>query len=317
MIAVKRYTPDDASLWNQFVTDSKNGTFMFNRNYMDYHSDRFEDNSLLFYKDDILIAVLPASIHDAELRSHGGLTYGGMICSYAIKQQTMNDCLDALVEYMRSNHIERLLYKSIPYIYHRYPCQEDLYALWRSGAKIVRRDASTTIDLCSSVVKLPKGRKAQISRAKREGIVVEKSIDFHTFIALENQVLEKHHQTKAVHTAEELQLLHSRFPEHICLYAAMHNNQMVAGVLLYIYDNMVHTQYMGSSDFSRENGGLDLIIATIIDEYKGKKQYLDFGISTEDAGKYLNTGLIFQKESFGGRGVVYDTYEYNISNQII
>ena len=309
MITIKRYTSDDAALWNQFVAESRNGTFMFHRNYMDYHSDRFEDHSLLFYKDDVLISVLPASVHNTELRSHGGLTFGGMICGHAIKQQTMNECVEELIAYLKSNNIERLVYKPIPYIYHRFPCQEDLYALWRKNAIVFRRDVSTTIDLTSDKVKLPKGRKAQIARAKREGIVVGKSTDFHAFITLENQVLEKHHQTKAVHTAEELHLLHSRFPEQICLYAAMYNNEMVAGVLLYIYDNLVHTQYMGSSDFSRENGGLDLIIATIIDEYKGKKQYLDFGISTIDAGWTLNTGLVSQKESFGGRSVMYDFYE--------
>lgn len=310
MINIRRYTSEDNVLWNQLVNGSRNGMFMFNRNYMDYHADRYEDYSLMFFKENELISVLPASLHNRiEVRSHGGLTFGGLISAYAIKQQTMGECFEELIKYLRNNKIERLIYKPIPYIYHSFPCQEDLYMLWRNNAVVYRRDVSTVIDLTNDIIKLPKGRKAQISRAKREGIVVEKSTDFHTFIALENQVLEKHHQTKAVHTAEELQLLHSRFPEQICLYAAMYKNEMVAGVLLYVYDNLVHTQYMGSSDFSRENGGLDLIIATIIDEYKGKKQYLDFGISTVDAGWTLNMGLVSQKESFGGRSVMYDFYE--------
>jgi hypothetical protein len=310
MINIRRYTSEDNVLWNQLVNGSRNGMFMFNRNYMDYHADRYEDYSLMFFKENELISVLPASLHNrTEVRSHGGLTFGGLICSYSVKQQTINACFEELIKYLRNNKIERLIYKPIPYIYHSFPCQEDLYMLWRNNAVVYRRDVSTVIDLTNDIIKLPKGRKAQISRAKREGIVVEKSTDFHTFIALENQVLEKHHQTKAVHTAEELQLLHSRFPEQICLYAAMYKKEMVAGVLLYVYDNLVHTQYMGSSDFSRENGGLDLIIATIIDEYKGKKQYLDFGISTVDAGWTLNMGLVSQKESFGGRSVIYDFYE--------
>ena len=40
----------------------------------------------------------------------------------------------------------------------------------------------------------------------------------------------------------------------------------------------------------------------------------DFGISTEQGGRYLNEGLIFQKEGFGARTVVYDTYELNIES---
>jgi hypothetical protein len=30
-------------------------------------------------------------------------------------------------------------------------------------------------------------------------------------------------------------------------------------------------------------------------------------------GRYLNNALIFQKEGFGGRGIVYEIYEYNIN----
>lgn len=40
--------------------------------------------------------------------------------------------------------------------------------------------------------------------------------------------------------------------------------------------------------------------------------FFDFGKSTEDEGNYLNHNLIFQKEGFGGRGVCYDSYEYNL-----
>ena len=312
MIIIKCYNLQKMHEWDMFVDTSKNGTFMLKRGYMDYHSDRFEDHSLMFYNDNELVALLPATLHGAELRSHGGLTYGGMICGYSMKQQMMLDCFTALKNYMREYKIERLIYKPMPYIYHKYPCQEDLYAVWLNEARIIRRDVSTTIEFVDTSIKLPKGRKAQIARAKREGFEVVESYDFEMFIALENQVLAKYHQTKAVHTASELESLHARFPESIHLYVANHDGHMEAGVLFFEYDNMVHTQYMASSDFARANGGLDLVIASIIEKYKGKKKYLDFGISTEDAGKFLNNGLISQKESFAGRSVVYDFYELKV-----
>ena len=313
MIAIKRYNPNDVMAWDAFIDVSKNGTFMLKRGYMDYHADRFIDHSLLFYCDDALVALFPASQHGEELRSHGGLTYGGMICGYDMKQHIMDECITVLVEYMKSNSFHTLLYKPIPYIYHRYPCQEDLYALWRNGAQLARRDVSTTIEFCENPIKLPKGRKAQIARARREGIVVKQSTDFDLFIELENQVLAQYHQTKAAHTGDELALLYSRFPEHIRLYVAIHEGEMVAGVLLFIYDNMVHTQYMASSEYGRENGALDLLIASIIEEYRDSKKYLDFGISTEDGGLVLNNGLISQKEGFGGRSITYDFYEVKIN----
>lgn len=312
MITIKKYTTKDVVVWDAFVDASKNGTFMLKRGYMDYHADRFEDHSLMFYDDDELVALLPASLHGMELRSHGGLTYGGVISCCTMKQHTMNECFVSLKNYLLSNNIKQLSYKAIPYIYHRYPCQEDLYALWHNGAHLIRRDVSTIIDLSVPPIKLPKGRKAQIARAKREGIIVELSSDFEKFIELENSVLTQYHQTVAVHTGAELTLLHSRFPDNIRLLIATHHQEMIAGVVLFIYDNLVHTQYMANSEYGRANGGLDLIISTIMEEYKSDKKYLDFGISTEEAGKVINHGLISQKESFGGRSIVYDFYELMI-----
>jgi hypothetical protein len=69
---------------------SKNGTFMLDRNYMDYHSDRFIDHSLIFYDEkDKLIAGMPASLHENEIISHGGITYGGIISDKKMTVQKM------------------------------------------------------------------------------------------------------------------------------------------------------------------------------------------------------------------------------------
>lgn len=307
MIEVRKYNPINADLWDAFIDTSKNGTFLLKRAYMEYHSDRFVDHSLMFYDDNELIALLPASEHNVELRSHGGLTYGGIVCSYSIKQHKMNACVETLLIYMRQHGIDSMLYKPMPYIYHRYPCQEDLYALWNCGARLVRRNVATVVEFTPNPIKLPKGRKAQIARAKREGIVVERSVDFERFIALENDVLGQYHGAKAVHSGAELGLLYSRFPNNISLYVAKHENILVAGVCLLVYDNMLHTQYMANSNYGRENGALDLLIATIMDDYRGSKRFLDFGTSMEQEG--INEGLISQKESFGGRSVMYDFYE--------
>lgn len=312
MITIKRYSIEQKDLWDTFVDASKNGIFMFKRGFMDYHSDRFVDYSLMFYRDGKdLVALIPASIHGTEFRSHGGLTYGGMICTYAMKQHIMNDCFEAMLLYLKENGITEVVYKTIPHIYHKYPSEEELYSLWRVGACLCRRDVSSTIDLYCPL-KMPKGRKAQISRAKREGVVVAEEENFEEFIALENQVLSEYHHVQAVHTGSELELLHARFPEQILLYSARKNGEMIAGVLLFVYDDIVHTQYMASSKIGREIGGLDLVVATIIDKYKGTKRYLDFGISTEQAGLLLNTGLAAQKEGFGGRTIVFDMYKIEL-----
>lgn len=311
MIDVRRYTPELVIEWDSFVDSSKNEMFMFKRGFMDYHSDRFNDCSLMFYREDELVAVLPASIHGTELRSHGGLTYGGMICSSTMKQHLMNECFETMMIYLKKQGITEVLYKTIPHIYHKYPCEEELYSLWHIGAYLYRRDVSSTIDL-TCPLKMPKGRKAQVSRAKREGVVIAIEECFDEFIDLENKVLTEHHNVHAVHTGAELALLHSRFPEQIKLYTARKEGDLIAGTLLFVYNQLVHTQYMASSDLGREIGGLDLAVVTAMKDYGQTHRYFDFGISTDDVGKYFNAGLASQKEGFGGRTIVYDTYKLEI-----
>ena len=308
MIVIKEYEVQEKHNWNGFCTDSKMPLFMFNRDFMEYHHDRFDDNSLMFYREDELIAVLPANKDNDTLISHGGLTYGGFITSSAMKQHTMNDCFAALLEYLKEHSLNCLRYKTIPHIYHLQPAEEDIYALYQHNAHVLKIEPSTVVNL-ETPFKMPKGRKAQIGRARREGVEIKEVCDFETFIDLENAVLAERHEVKAVHTASELALLYSRFPENIRLFAAYFDNKMIAGVLIFEYATVIHTQYMAANDEARKIGALDLIIFYIIEKYKIGKKYLDFGISSERNGTYLNEGLIAQKEGFGGRTNVYTTWE--------
>ena len=257
MISIKKYSSEFQEEWNDFIKNSKNGIFMFNRGFMDYHSDRFIDNSLMFYDNDELIALLPLSRHDNELRSHGGLTYGGFVTSEKMKQHKMLECFDVLKQYMQENGYTKLLYKSLPYVYYKQPSQEDEYALFKNNANLVKIEPSTTINL-SNPCKMPKGRKAQISRAKREGVIIEESNNFVKFIDLENLVLSEHHNTKAVHTAEELNLLKSRFENEIQLRVAKYDNEIIAGTLLFVYENVVGLKtHDGGNTWKRINEVFD------------------------------------------------------------
>ena len=107
------YNQELKNEWDKFVDNSKNGTFMLKRDYMDYHSDRFQDFSLMFYEDNKLIAVMPASVHGDEVRSHGGLTYGGIISNRKMTSPKMLDVFDALKEFLKENGFKKLLYKML------------------------------------------------------------------------------------------------------------------------------------------------------------------------------------------------------------
>lgn len=316
MITVERYETDKREEWDKFCEKSKAPLFMFQRNYMDYHSDRFQDYSLMFFRDGELLALLPMNEAKNCLFSHGGLTYGGFITDAKMKQHTMNECFDSLISYAGEKGFDAIQYKLIPHIYHESPAEEDRYALFCSGAHLLKVEASTVVNL-KNPLKMPKGRKAQISRARREDVVVKEMLedkDFLEFIHLENDVLQARHGTSAVHTGEELALLHHRFPEHIHLFGAKKDGCLVAGTVIYEYGQTIHTQYMAANETAREIGALDFTIFTVMETYRDSKLWLDFGISTEQSGRYLNEGLISQKEGFGGRTNTYETWEINLKN---
>lgn len=311
MITIKKYTTTDVVTWDAFVDASKNGTFMLKRGYMDYHSNRFEDHSLMFYNDDELVALLPATLHGAELRSHGGLTYGGIIVGRKMTVQVMLSVFDVLKEYVRKSNILRLIYKRVPTIYYTYPSDEDLYALFRNGAKLVRRDVASTIYLPDRI-SFSERRRRGVKKSIKNGVVVQESNNYEEYISILSNILSKYHNAKPVHTADEIKLLANRFPENIKLLAAYKDDMMLAGIVAYITPIVVHAQYIANSDEGRQCGALDAVVDFMISSFSDTKQYLDFGISTENEGRFLNEGLVQQKQEFGGRAIAYDFYELKV-----
>lgn len=297
--------------WNKWVSSAKNGHFLFNRNYMDYHQDRFTDHSLLFYNKEKLVAVLPANENKGVLASHGGLTFGGVLSSDSMRAPLMLTIFDALRDYMREQKLHILRYKAIPYIYARVPSEEDLYALFRKDAKLVRRDVSSTIRLDHQLA-YSKGRNHSLKLASKNDLVIQESSSFEEFMQLETEVLSRKHNTRPVHTSEEISLLASRFPQNIRLFLALKNDELMAGMVVYESEFVAHAQYMASSEEGQLVGALDLVVDTYVRKHCQGKRFFDFGISTERDGTILNDGLVSQKEMFGARTVVYDTYELQI-----
>ena len=311
MITIKRYTAEDAAIWDAFVDACKNGTFMLKRGYMDYHADRFSDHSLLFYRDEELVALLPTSQHGDELRSHGGLTYGGMISNRKMTVQLMLSLFESLKEYMQENSIARILYKRVPSIYYTYPSDEDLYALFRNNATLTRRDISATIYLPDRI-RFSERRRRGVKNAIKSGIEIKESCDYEQYVEMLSDILAKYHNAKPVHTAAELKLLADRFPDNIKMYAAYQDDRMIAGVVMYVTLKVAHTQYIANSDEGRQCGALDALMDYLINECYSDKEYFDFGISNENEGRFLNEGLISQKQEFGGRAIAYDFYELKV-----
>lgn len=310
---IRQYEHSYKKDWDDFIDNSKNGTFLLKRDYMDYHADRFEDMSLMIYRKRRLFALLPGNVAGNAFWSHQGLTYGGLIMN---SKMTSYECIEVFNQinvFLKQNGIKTVVYKPTPYIYHRIPAQEDLYALFVvSDARLTTRCISSTI-YEDSRIKFTESRKSGIRKAIKNGISIEDSDEIESFWNILNSNLINNHSTKPVHSAEELRLLKDRFPLNIKLYVTKNaSGTVIAGSLLYVTEQVIHTQYISANEDGKTSGALDLLFDYLINDRYTNYKYFDFGHSTENAGRILNNALIFQKEGFGGRGICYDIYRYDI-----
>lgn len=317
MYSIIKYDSTYYDRWNEFVGRSKNGTFLFHRDFMEYHSDRFKDFSLLVFDGDTLIALLPAHRVENVLYSHYGLTYGGLIYSDKVKLSSVIIAFGAVLKYLNENAIDKLHVKLVPAIYHKYPSDEFNYTLFLANAKLVRRDSLCVIDMPN---KLPfsRTRRADVRKGYNNNLVIVEEPKFELFwneILIPN--MQNKHEVKPIHTAEEITALHQKFPNNIRHFNVYHEGKIVAGTTVFITDTVAHPQHISGNKDKNKLGSLDFLYNHLITEVFKDVKYFDFGISNEEQGKKLNEGLIFWKESFGARTIVQDFYEVETNNHTL
>lgn len=310
---ISRYESRMREEWDAFVNDSRQGTLLHKRGYMEYHADRFNDSSLIALCGGKLTAVLPANItSDGTLHSHQGLTYGGWLTQK--RHFNANDMLvlfDAWIEWCKQENVERIVYKPVPSIYRRIPADEDLYALFRHDAKLIAMNLSSTIDLSN-----PPGFNTQQKRNFKRAVVsnpwVRETQDAYEFMTLVAECLKERHGAKPVHSKAEMQLLHDRFPDEIKMWLCGMGDVPEAGVCVYDTAGVAHCQYIATTPEGRERGILTYLMERLISDVYASRRWFDLGTSNEDAGRVLNPGLIRQKTSLGASGIAYPIYQLTV-----
>jgi hypothetical protein len=311
---VKRYQENDYEKWNAFIGKAKNATFLFHRDFMEYHKNRFRDYSLIVLDEEKWVAVLPANVVDNEVFSHQGLTYGGLVYNEKVKLASVIEIFKSLLLFLNDNKIVKLQLKLIPSIYHQKPAEELNYALFLAEAQLIRRDSMAVLDL-SKPYTITKTRKECIRRGIKNNLIIKEELNFKLFW---DEVLEpnlnKKYQAKPVHTIAEIEMLQRKFSNNIRHFNVYQDDKIVAGTTVFISENVAHPQYISGMGNKNELGSLDFLYHHLITSVFKEKRFFDFGISNEEQGKKLNEGLVFWKESFGASIIVHDFYEVKTSN---
>ena len=312
--SVRKYTSKDKEKWNDFVSKAKNATFLFHRDFMEYHQDRFDDYSLIIEDEKKWVAVLPANRVGDTLFSHQGLTYGGLIIKDNMRLEKVIFVLKNILKKLELEGFKKLNTKEIPLIYCNGFSDEFCYALFLADAKTLRKDTLAVIDY-SQPIRLSKDRLEGVKRGKKNHLIVKEENDFTSFwntILIPNLSLK--HQTKPVHSLDEIQYLKSKFPQHIRQFNVYKEGELVGGTTIFESKNVAHSQYISANSSKNELGTLDFLHHHLITEVFKNKNFFDFGISNEEQGMKLNGGLSYWKESFGAYILTQDFYEVETKN---
>ncbi|GEO03915.1 hypothetical protein AAE02nite_15790 [Adhaeribacter aerolatus] len=311
VIQVVRYSEAHRALWNSFNQQAINGLFLFDRNYLEYHQDRFQDHSLLFFQAEELICIFPMNEAADVAFSHQGLTFGGLIIGLRVKIHTYLQAFEALLNYLQKGGFKKLIYKPIPFIFQQPLALEDQYAFYRYGFVLKNRSLSSCIDL-SLPLHYTKGRKWSLSKARQSNLSVTESQDFNTFMEMVKQILQTKYAVQPTHTATEIRDLAEKFPQNIKLLVVYHQQELIGGTIIYLSQQVVHLQYIATTVTGKSMHALDIIMHHLIQTYRSEKKYINFGISPGEDVFGLNTGLIQNKESFGSRSLPHDIYELTL-----
>lgn len=319
MLQVKLYNKSYKDDWDNFIKESKNGSFMFFRDFIEYHSDRFIDHSILIFNNKKqLISVLPANITNNIIHSHQGLTFGGLVMAKSIKLNEVLKIFKSILMFLERNGIDFLFYKKIPHFYNIYNTEEDEYIFFRLKAEMFRVDTSITIDYKKTLA-FQKRRKRQIKKAKTNNLKLVYDDDLKIFWEqiLAPNLLKKFSKSP-VHCLDEIEYLKKRFSKNIIqINVYEQSNEILAGTTLFKFNGVVHAQYISSNDKGKALGAIDFLFNEIIDFYSKEYDFFDFGICNENDGIYINKGLLDWKEGFGARTHIHKFFKIDTDKHIL
>jgi hypothetical protein len=317
MIEVRKYTNEYKEQWNYLISDSKNVSFLFHRNFMEYHCDRFDDYSLIFLMAEKIVAALPANRKDSTVYSHQGLSYGAFILKKEIKLIQALEIFRAALRFMYQDSCSTFIFKSFPRIYNTIPSDEIDWALTICKASLYRRDSALTINNADPLP-YQERRMRSIKKAGKLNPVIrlettESGIDIFWENVLIPNMLDRF-GIAPVHTAAEMKMLFKKFPDNIMQYNIYSEDEIMAGCTMFLNPNVAHAQYISGTEKGRQNGCLDYLFNHLIKSEFREVPFFDFGNSNEEAGTAVNRGLLDWKEGFGARAISHDFYEVLTEN---
>lgn len=283
---------------------------------MEYHQNRFDDYSLMVYDSEQLIALLPANISKETIYSHQGLTYGGLVFAKELSTHQIEGVYRAILVFLKAKNIKSLVIKPLPDFYNfQTPKPANLWPA-QDNSSVVKQHKILAIDYNSDYkihkTKLKRYRKLEINGFEiREGK--------HEFNKFWNTILvrrlQEKHNSKPVHSLQEIEYLHAQFEQDINQYNIYKDEEILAGITILKKGLVVKSQYgMASTEGERLNA-LDMLFVYLINKYKDEgMQYFSMGTVNDDSKSGYSEGMLKQKQELGCRTYFQDIIKLDLND---
>lgn len=309
--------------WDDFVCNkSMNGTFLQTRKFINYHAEgKFKDCSICIRKGNELVAAILACVIEDNGKiyfGHKGTTFGGITISEKIYSATIIDeMFKKLHEFLVAEGFEKIYLKMVPEVYQKKDCSLLDYFLYKNGYTCF-----SELNYLMQMKYYKEDVISQFSSSKRRDYryslkndLIFRKLETREEIAEYHLILQanlKKLDLPLVHSLEDFyDLKYNRFESEMEFYGVFLENKMVAGSVVFIFDDHIfHTQYLSSYEEYLKMYPMDYLITNLIQTAVDRKMdTFTFGICTEDQGRYLNLGLSRFKEGFGTEFCINRSYE--------
>lgn len=310
--------------WDDFIlNESENGNFLQTRNFLNYHKvDKFQDHSLMFFRGDILAAVMPANeIEQGKvLISHQGSTFGGLIIGEKfVSTGNYKWIFEEMLEYFKERGYERVEIKMPHWLYARNDKRNELldYYFQLSGFSS-QGEVGFYIDLLKLRENYESNfeslKRRKLRKARKHNLTFKRITDneeIKGFYEVLSDNMQKFNMIP-IHSYEDLlDFKNYRLKENVSFYGVYHDEMIIAGSMVFDFCNkkVFHTQYLASRQDSLEYCPNEFLYTNLIKTAKEEGyRFLSYGTATLEHGKVYNESLGIFKEGFNTDTYVNRTY---------
>jgi hypothetical protein len=290
-------------IWDKFVFTSINGTIFHTRKFLNYHpTNRFIDTSILIYKNNKLVSVLPCCKNNDKYFSHKGATYGGTVFSNEVFNiKDLKTIIDLIFEYYQ-NKIE---FRIANTIYFFENTDSLLYLLSRKTKMSLELAWYIHVDKnIIESIKNVRNKQYLINIVKGNEYsccLYNDDVSYSDYYNILSNNLQNKHNATPTHSLDELIRLKNSLGDKMGLFLVKDINGLIYSGIIFIKVTCMcwYTIYISKNiDTNKPNQTLLLIVSTMQKYAKAENvTYIDFGITTENQGSILNIGLSYYKES--------------------